>query len=198
MNAGEHIQKEFSKSFLQLVTPESNSRLKKLLVALNEQAMSFLREEGFEEKNAEILNFLEMRYRGQSYELTIPYSNDFVERFHCRHQQLYSYKMGDEACEIVNIRVVAVGKTSKVKLNKFPLKSGVAKPFARSKVFFNGVWQQFNFFNRQDFQPGQTFPSPAVVIDRHSTIIVDANFSGRIDEYKNLLLTRLKNSLKTE
>ena len=134
-----------------------------------------------------------MRYHGQSYELTIPFSRDFVESFHRQHQQLYSYKMADDACEIVNIRVLAVGKTPKAKLSKFVLQSGIAKPFAQNKIFFDNQWQEFNFFNRHDLQPGQTFPSPAVIIDHHSTVVVNGNFRAHIDGYKNIVLTRLKN-----
>lgn len=187
------LQKEFTRSFIQLVTPDSHRQLEEILRELNAQALAFLEQEGYKGKRAEVFSFLEMRYHGQSYELTVPFTPDYLKSFHRQHQQLYSYSLGDEACEIVNIRVLAVGKTAKADLRESALQKGLARPFARNRVFFDGRWQMFNFYNRQELIPGQTCNSPAVVTDRHSTVVVDNRFHLRVDGYTNLVLTRTDN-----
>lgn len=57
-----------------------------------------------------------MRYRGQSYELSLPCSRCFEEEFHLRHEQRYGYADPAHATEIVTPRVRVRGLTPKPRL----------------------------------------------------------------------------------
>jgi hypothetical protein len=61
---------------------------------------------------------LDMRYAGQSYELTVPvvHGADFVTVFHALHGQRYGYAHPDEPVEVVAVRVTASGRTPKPSL----------------------------------------------------------------------------------
>ena len=60
--------------------------------------------------NLGIHHFIDMRYKGQAYELTVPYQKNFIDRFHADHAQLCGYSMPEAELEIISIRWKAGGK----------------------------------------------------------------------------------------
>jgi N-methylhydantoinase A len=55
---------------------------------------------------AELERLVDARYRGQSFELTIP-AQDWETRFHDEHEQRYGYRVDDVPVEVVAFRVTA-------------------------------------------------------------------------------------------
>ena len=58
----------------------------------------------------------DMRYRGQSYELTVPFDADFAANFHAEHKRSYGHAMPNRAVELVNLRLQAIGQVEKTDL----------------------------------------------------------------------------------
>jgi len=50
----------------------------------------------------------DVRYRGQSHELSVPAAPDLAARFHAAHEEAYGYADPGRAVEVVNLRVAAV------------------------------------------------------------------------------------------
>src|SRR6266851_3004270 len=101
----------------------SIKELEKIFRGMEERARGQLRIEGVEEKDASYQRFLDMRYQGQSYELSIPLPNRIITRnmvrssvrdFHQRHQKQYGYSQQDTAVEIVNVRSYSRGKAGTI------------------------------------------------------------------------------------
>ena len=88
-------------------------------------------EDGFALKDVVLERSLDCRYLGQSYEIDVPYrksrslGRSFLELFHRRHQQLYSYRHDRRPVEIVNVRVKAVAVTPKLPLVREPRAAGL-------------------------------------------------------------------------
>ena len=65
--------------------------------------------------------YLEARYKGESYELRIALPGqikcdslvEFIVAFHAEHKKEFGYELVERPIEIVNLRLEAVGKTSK-------------------------------------------------------------------------------------
>jgi len=66
--------------------------------------------EGVPENRIRVERYLDMRYRGQSYELIVPFGETFVTSFHQQHQHTYGYAQTNTPIEIVNLRLRAVGQ----------------------------------------------------------------------------------------
>ena len=62
-----------------------------------------MKKEGFAPNLIQIQRSLDLRYFGQSYEITLPYSDlkTSLQCFHETHQRLYSYHQPDRPIEIV-------------------------------------------------------------------------------------------------
>src|SRR4029077_21160149 len=54
---------------------------------------------------------IDTRYRGQGYELNIPFSPNLIADFHRVHEQRYGYSHPDREVEIVTLRLRAVLKS---------------------------------------------------------------------------------------
>ncbi|MFC2155770.1 hydantoinase/oxoprolinase family protein, partial [Acidobacteriota bacterium] len=182
------FKKELQQSFLKMAGPGIQEELNRSFSILTAEVEQILTEEGFSKKESQVLKFAEIRYKGQSYELTVPYAPGFIKEFHRKHQQLYSYSLNDENCEIVNLRVMATGKTGGLEIKQKPIIHREPEVFARKKVYFKGKIRQFNIYLREKLRPGDNLQAPAIVVTPDSTVIVGGEFTATIDEYKNILL----------
>ncbi len=149
-----------------------------------------MEEEGFPEERVKIFLFLDLRYLGQSYEITIPYKKQFIMDFHKAHQKLYSYDHSQREVEIVNIRVKTVGLSKKLKLKKFPLgDANTMRAFLKKQtVYYEGKKYGAPVFNRSLLLPGDKLSGPALAVDRESTTFLPPSFSLNVDGFLNLII----------
>jgi len=159
--------------------------------SLEKRIRQQLRDEGFASENLELERTLDVRYVGQSYELNLPFGNDFGERFHQLHQQFYGYSNPGLPMEVVNIRVRGSGKYPKVPIARFPLESEKPSEGAmiqEKKVFFGGRWVPTAFYLRERLRPGNRLQGPAIILEYSSTTIVPDDFAVKIDEWRNMVM----------
>src|SRR6185436_2447951 len=89
------------------------ARLSEPYARLEEACRRDLEEEGIETARMELTRTLDARYRGQSYEINLPFTataEGWLEEFHARHHRLYGYSRRDRAVEVVTLRVRGAGK----------------------------------------------------------------------------------------
>ena len=64
----------------------------------------------------------DIRYRGQGYELNLPYTADVLKRFHAEHKRRYGYSSPERDVEIVTVRmrgrVASPEKLSRLKIRE--------------------------------------------------------------------------------
>ena len=80
---------------------------------LEQRGAKELEEEGIKEDRICIERYLDMRYQGQSFEIIVPFTDDYIQDFHMLHEKSYGYQNRDKTVEIVNIRVRARGLPEK-------------------------------------------------------------------------------------
>jgi N-methylhydantoinase A len=124
----------------------------------------------------------EMRYGEQVFEIDVPLDgldwnaaslvDEIEDRFHRRHEDLYTYASRDQEVVFVNARVAAVGEVSRRGEDVRPAASAVAcAPRATRQAFFGG-WQEVPVYSLDDLQPGHTFTGAAIVEAETTTVIV--------------------------
>jgi N-methylhydantoinase A len=132
----------------------------------------------------------DLRYRGQSFELTVEADSleKLEDRFHAAHEQRYGYRMDDEPVELVNLRLVATVPVEKPGLDE-PAAEVEAED-ARRKANFNGHWQEVPVFNRERMGEDSEVSGPAIVEFKESTCVVRPGWSGVVDEVGTLVLEK--------
>ena len=83
---------------------------------LERAAVTTMRLEGLSDEGIRLERWIDMRYRGQSYELSIPFTCGFDRQFHRSHEQRYGYSDPGRDSEIVTLRVRARGTVRKPRL----------------------------------------------------------------------------------
>jgi N-methylhydantoinase A len=130
----------------------------------------------------------DLRYRGQSFELTVEADapGKLEERFHASHEQRYGYRMEDEPVELVNLRLVATVPVEKPELDE-PAAEGGSEA-GRREANFDGEWQEVPVFDRERMGEGSEVAGPAIVEFKESTCVVRPGWRGAVDGVGTLVL----------
>ena len=186
--------KDYSLSVLRAGDKISVSELDRLIRPLLKDASQDLSKEGFAKPKMRLLRFLDVRYIGQSYELTVPFSAAFRRDFHRLHLRRYGYADEERPVEVVNLRVKAVGVTEKPRLAEVEPKGkdpGAAR-IDRRAMLFEGRSYRADVYAREKLGSGNTILGPALILDYESTAVVPPYFVGRVDRFGNLILKQRK------
>ncbi len=130
----------------------------------------------------------DLRYGGQSFELTVDATEKLETRFHAAHEGRYGYRMEDEPVELVNLRLVATVPVEKPKLDE-PGPSGGAEA-GRREANFDGEWREVPVLDREKMGKGSDVEGPAIVEFREATCVVRPGWKGAVDGVGNLVLER--------
>jgi len=147
---------------------------------------------------------VEMRYWGQSFELSVPAPNrenidqqwldELCESFHDAHETAYGFRAQDEPVELVNLRLTTVGKIARPNMKKLETTSYDPSPALKGTrpVYFsesNGVTDT-SVYDRVKLPAGAQFSGPAIVEEPDCTTVVHPGWSVQVDEFGNLSITK--------
>lgn len=157
---------------------------------LVQNGKSDLDKEGIPSDQIRVEMALDMRYQGQSYELTIPFNNSYLREFHESHKRLYSYDRQGAPVEIVNLRVRAIGKMDPPVLPESP-KAGVDPSPAligkRGVIFLHDL-EHIPFYRGELLQHGNQLHGPAIIVRSDTTIVLGHKDRAKLDRYNNLII----------
>ena len=166
--------------------------------ALEEAALHWLRKEQGYDGAHQFTYSADMRYQGQSHEIETVLDAAHVKRediagiaeaFHRRHEEVYDHADREAPVQIINLRLVIAGQSPKPQFPRAPEVPGHAEPGDRARVFLDGAERDIPVFARSALAPGQTLEGPAVVTQSDCTTCIPNGFRGRVDAYRNLILT---------
>ncbi len=175
-------------------TPHLASVLKQLdlgFETLHRSALAELRSEGFDITLARVLRRLDLRYQGQSYELSVPFTPGFRQTFHREHEKAYGYAYPERQLEIVNLRLRLVIPTAKsgTRERMSRRRNQVQQALIKTKpVYFEGKFYKAGIYERQRLAPGAELAGPAVIAEYSSTTVVPPDFTCGVDKFLNLVL----------
>ena len=138
----------------------------------------------------EFLRQIDLRYVGQSYELTIPAGDGLLERFHAEHDRTYGFSAPGEPVEVVSLRLTSVGRIAKPPLRRARAGGERPQPKERRPVYFAeaGDYVDCPIYDRYALPAGATFAGPAIVEEFDSTTVVHPGLRVRVDDVGNLII----------
>jgi N-methylhydantoinase A/oxoprolinase/acetone carboxylase beta subunit len=191
------VAKDYSASVLQSTSCLRIADLASKLQPLIERAQQDLAVEGFVPDEIVLSATLAMRYKGQAFEIDVPLepAADVAalnKEFHQRHAKLYGYSNPARATEAVQLRLRAIGRTSKPLLLKA---EGVGvkplpPPDLTRETIFRGARLATPVYHRSRLVPSMQGSGPAIVITRESTNVIPPGWEWRIDAVGTLVANR--------
>jgi N-methylhydantoinase A/oxoprolinase/acetone carboxylase beta subunit len=190
------VMKNYSASVLKPTTAVTHAALAQALEPLRHRAEEDLRAEGFADAEMLLESTLDMRYKGQAYEIPVAFTAEFECAFHDAHQKLYGYSNAERATEIVQLRVRALGRTTKPLLTRDA--SMARRPLPAPSVVRTTVFGRRSLstpvFHRDALARGMGGESPVIVITGQSTNVIPPGFAWKIDGAGTLVATRMNRS----
>lgn len=142
-----------------------------------------------------ITGALDLRYVGQSYELTVEVGAGGLDHaardFHAGHEQRFAHSDSSAPVEVVNVR--ALGRVpSGLDLPRphFALRDGPLAPAAEVELSYNAEQLRADVYARAALVPGDAFAGPAIVTQLDSTTLVAPRWRAVVDDAGNLVLER--------
>jgi N-methylhydantoinase A len=167
------FRNEFAQTLIRLTADASDEELRSILGGLEARAREWMDAQGIAAAAQHVEFVADMRYRGQGYEIAVPWGEGLDERFNALHEQAYGFRMPNTASEIVNLRAVGTGDRPEPELP-------VQEP--REAAFGPGTYA------RADLHPGARIAGPSIVTEFDSTTVVLEGYTAEIDRFFNLLI----------
>jgi N-methylhydantoinase A len=201
------IKFDYSQTFLaDLSKPGTEVKIKSIMNKHQKTARRTIKTQKLELKRTEFYPSVDLRYKGQSFEVNVPFDStlkDTTDKFHRAHEKRFGYSVPDAPVELVNVRlgVTVLNKNQKTvnkSMHKFHpsfqqkkkrTKSiGSIHPEKQLKTIIEGTRHNTPLYDRALLLPGMEFSGPAVVSDSGSTTLVRPGMTARIDSYGNLII----------
>jgi N-methylhydantoinase A len=133
---------------------------------------------------------VDLRYRGQGYELNVPFGEDMAIAFQDLHRRRYGFSIENRPSEIVNVRLRMVAAGPAFKHMREPLRDGDGRQAIASTrpVYFESERVETRVYDRDLLRPGDTFAGPAIVSEYSSATILPPGDVLRVDELRNLVI----------
>jgi N-methylhydantoinase A/oxoprolinase/acetone carboxylase beta subunit len=181
--------RDFSRTVLAPV-PDAVPVLEAWFAPLELQARHELEREGLRIDQIVIERALDMRYAGQAYELTVPWTADPREGFNRLHEQRYGYADARRPVELVNVRVRAIGASMEIEWPSGPAADRPPRPARVRPAWFEGAWLDTPVFDQAELRAGHAGPGPAIVSGPESTAVVPPGWRFDVDDIGSLVLSR--------
>jgi N-methylhydantoinase A len=185
------VIKDYSLTIMRNQENVTSTFLSDQFMEIEERGREDLGSEGIPDDGIVLEKYLDMRYEGQSYEIIVPFDDDYNERFHALHEKTYGYRNEDKIIEIVNIRLRARGMPEKPRFQKSEkmVKTTPSDAFLGEKdVVFDGNRIRTKIVARDKLRSGNRIEGPAVLVEYSSTIVIPPFALARVDEYGNIVM----------
>ncbi len=212
------VVKDYSRTVLWRVSGKvPTDKLNLEFTTLEETAARDFREEAWQ-GTPHYNRSVDLRYRGQGYELNLPFTKNLLRAFEQEHHRRYGYSHPNREVELVTLRLRAILKSSttdvgkkdqvekKVDAGKMdhegkvdPVGTGAFARPGRARldklsspkvaVQFEGKMQETTIHSREDLRPGQHYPGPAIITEYSATTVIPPNKHFHIDRASNLVIS---------
>lgn len=118
---------------------------------------------------------LSIRLEGQETSLEINYKpkSNPQKAFQKAYEEQYGHWISDRAIEVESIRVVASVESTTQEEAFISEQEKEPNPKFEKPIWFEGKTEDVPVYDRNDFQPGHQIEGPALILDPHSTIVVE-------------------------
>jgi N-methylhydantoinase A len=196
------VVKDYSRTVLWRVAAKVPAeRLQKEFARLHRQAETDFRAERWKGKIRQQFS-VDVRYRGQGYELNIPYSRDLTHNFRVEHQRRYGYSYPERELELVTLRLRSTIKSQQPRMatgsptgragTVAPGRSGRAKAgtvlLDYSSVVFSGKTLTAAIHSRDSMTVGKKYAGPAIVTEYSATTVVPPQMRFWLEKSGNLII----------
>ncbi len=180
--------RHLSRTFLGTLARLPEADIVALMDELAAEGRAALVAEGLAEAQLREQRSVDLRYRGQSSVLNVPWHDaaQAAADFHLAHAARYGHRL-DAPVELVNVRVVCRGPEGALPLTP-PGEARAARPVERVRL--HGIDEPVPVHAREDLAAGQRVSGPALITETVSTTWLAPGWTATVDASGSLMLAR--------
>ena len=193
------VVKDYSRTVMLRGDDLDKARLEEEFHGMEQLARAELVEESLPADAMAARRFLDVRYVGQSFELTVDcpsltgrgdLTRSIAAEFYAAHLQRFGYADRALPVEVVNLRLKLELAVDKPILEPAPDGGSDAAHAAvgNVEVVFAEGSMDTTLYDRDRLQTGNRIAGPALLLQLDTTIVVPPGWAGEVDPYGNLLL----------
>ena len=196
------IVKDYSRTVMMRGDDINRTQLDEEFHGMEGLAREELEKEGLPMDRMVPQRFLDVRYLGQSFELTIDYPSprrridtarmrrSIADSFYRAHLQRFGYADRGEAVEIVNLRLKLGLKMDKPQIVAGQAADSGSTPalIGEAQGVFSGGSVTTRLYDRENLRTGDQISGPAIVLQMDTTVVITPGWTGTADDYGNLVL----------
>ena len=193
---------DYSHSYPTLLAAADWRAVSDLFAEMEEQGRRMLRAAGIADGETVIERGVDGRFQGQLHEIQVPLPADldalaldeFSGRFKSRYRELYHYVPDHSPIELLTWRVRISGARKPVQSRRLTEAGADPAPAAKGqrRAYFSELadFVETPVYDRYRLGAGMTFPGPAIIEERESTIVLRPGMRAGADAYGNVHLWR--------
>ena len=181
--------RDYTRSVLGTLDQSRVGEMERAFGELKEVAISEMSEQGYPSGSLRMHRSLDLRYRGQSHEVSIPVRGLTEKALRRRFEQAFHAAFGflREArdIEVVSVRLSCRAPAGSVPGSPVLSRPTGAPPVANRKMFF-GKPVNGTVYSRWALSPDRPVPGPALVVQEDTTTVVPPSWQAVVDIMGNL------------
>ncbi|MBI9080305.1 MAG: hydantoinase/oxoprolinase family protein [Pseudodesulfovibrio sp.] len=185
------VVKDYSRTVMRDAMTFPIDEMEDIFAQMESRGLSELTDEGVRTESVEHERYLDMRYKGQSFEIIVTFEKDCIEAFQSLHEKQYGHRNPDKPVEVVNVRLRSRGRQDKPKFEKCETMEKTlpeAALLGTRQAVFGSKRLETAIIDRAELLPGNEFNGPAIITEYSSTIVIPPDSSVRVDPWSNLIL----------
>lgn len=193
------LRNDYIQTYIQRTEELHVADLNEKWITMEKSALEKLREEGMPEKSIVFSRFMDIRYIGQEHTVKVPVPNgrwtketigEMIEAFHHLHEKNYTFQLQGQETEIVNIHLVALGRTDKPSLEAIEKRGHLEDALIeiRPVYYEQEGWVQTNVYARSKLPTGKQIEGPAVIEEKAAVTVIYKGQNLHADKYGNLII----------
>ena len=134
-------------------------------------------------------------------EIPLGREEDMRAAFAEAHRARFGFDPGDKPLVIEAISNEAVGRAADLSEPSHPTETRdeTAFPSALEAEFYSeGQWHDARYVKREEMRPGDRLTGPAVLVEPHTSIVIEDGWQAEVTEHDHIKLHRIKARPKTE
>lgn len=196
------VKHTYIRPIMKTATELTAEELRNIFSGISTKAIKQLESIGFPSNKICLRGLLDIRYKGQGYELLLNIESPeeieiekIIEDFHRLHKSVYGYSIPDEEVEIINARLESYGLMDKIHPRKLR-KANRNNPKSAIREYRECYYENIDEFapspvyNKDKLLAGDIIDGPAIIEYYDATAVIYPKWKAQVDDYGNINIMR--------
>ena len=186
------IRANRSQAYIADLSDAAMPSIETIINKLTVEILGELSGQGVASQDVTMTNLIYLKYEGTDTSLAIEMSNAAKMRaaFEAKHKQQFGFIFHDRHIVIETITVEGAGGGASVQEAEYDVVDTDAPTFDVTEIFADGQWQKAAIYKREDVSAGHKMTGPALLIEPHQTIVIEAGWVAEVTAYNHIRLFR--------